>query len=341
MAGLGSVGRELCRLLLDKSSELTETYGCTLLLTGISTRSRGTLINKCGLDIKKVLGMDERLGRFDAQDENFCGCDVRGMIDACGADLFMELTTLSIKDGEPATSYIERAFNRGMHVITANKGPIAWHFDRLAAAAEAAEREFLYETTVMDGTPLFNMAGEALHGNRINRIRGVLNSTSNFVLGKVESGSSYDDALRTAQMKLIAERDPSLDIDGWDGAAKICALANVLMNAGATPDMVNVTSSRGVRREDIEEARRRGLRIKYICEAIKDEAAGTTQMSVRLRLIDPSDILANVNGTSSAVTLYTDLAGEITIVQSNPEILQTAYGVYSDIITLIRKTANR
>ena len=339
MAGFGNVGRELCGLLLDKSSELTETYGCNLLLTGVSTRSKGTLVNPEGLDMEKILVMDERFGRFDAQNKDFCSCEVNGMIDTCGADLFMELTTLSIKDGEPATSYIERALNRGMHVITANKGPIAWNFNKLAAAAEAAEREFLYETTVMDGTPLFNMVGETLRGNRINRIRGVLNSTSNFILGRIANGSSYDDALRTAQMKHIAEKDPSLDIDGWDGAAKICALANVLMNAGTTPDMVNVTSSRGVRREDIEEAGRKGLRIKYVCEAIKDETAGTTQMSVRLRRLEPSDVLANVNGTSSAVTLYTDLAGEITIVQSNPEILQTAYGVYSDIITLIRRTA--
>jgi homoserine dehydrogenase len=336
VAGFGNVGKEFCRLLVGKRRELRSEYGCDISLTGVSTRSKGTLMDTEGIEIEEILSMDERLGRFDPNDKRFSDRDVFEMIEKSGADAFIELTTLSIKDGQPATSYIEYAFDHGMHVITANKGPEAWHFERLSRKAESAGKLFLYETAVMDGTPVFNMAKHGLQGNRILKLRGILNGTTNFLLEQLEIGRSYEEAICEAQRMQLTEADPSMDVDGWDGAAKICALANILMSAGVTPDMVRVESIRDVTRQDIEKAGEKCQRIKYVCEAVRNVQNNTVETTVSPQRLSLGDILANVNGTSAALTLHTDLAGEISIVQSNPEILQTAYGVYSDLITLIR-----
>lgn len=336
MVGFGNVGIRFTELLIEKEAQLREEYGCSVRLTGVCTRSKGTLINHDGIDLKDLLGMNERLGRFDPESENFVDCDTSEMITSSGADLMIELSTISIEDGQPATGYIERALNAGMHVITANKGPEAWHFRRITELADKVDRQFLYETIVMDGTPVFNLVKDTLHGNRILGIKGILNGTTNFVLDQLEKGTPYEDAIKEAQRIQLAEADPSMDVDGWDGAAKICSLANILMDAGLNPTMAKVTSIASVTPEDIRKARENNRKIKYLCLAERNETTGQVELTVEPRQVTLDDPLSNVNGTSAAITLYTDLAGEVSIVQTDPGILQTAYGVYSDLITLIK-----
>ena len=338
-AGFGNVTKRFLRLLQEKEAYLAETYGYGFSVTGVCSPSRGILVKDDGLSIDRLFEMDETHRNFAGLTEFFIPWDERGalaMIDRCKADVFIELSTLSIKDGEPATSYIERAFERGMHVVTANKGPEAWHFDRLAGKARTAGKEYLFETAVMDGTPIFNLASETLHGCEILGIKGILNGTSNFVLHQLEHGFTFDEAIREAQRLQFAEADPSMDIDGWDGAAKICAMANVLMGAGLDPMKVERKSVASVTAEDIRNAKADGSRIKYICRA-KREESGAVHLSVLPEMIPLDDAYATVNGSSAAVTLYTDLAGELTIIQTDPGILETAYGVYSDLITLMKR----
>ena len=335
MAGFGNVGVRFTRLLLEKERELREDYGCGILVTGVCTRSKGTMMNPRGLDLGALLIMNEELGRFDSEHPDFVsGCDTHGMITAAGADLFIELSTLSIGDGEPAASYIREAFANGMDVITANKGPEAWCFDELKTLAEAAGKKFLYETIVMDGAPVFNMARAGLRGNRILALRGILNSTTNFILGELEKGGNLADAVAEAQRLQFAEADPSMDIDGWDGAAKICALANILMDARLTPKDVKVKSLAGTSAADVKAAGTEGCRIKYICGARRADD-GSVELSVEPRRLPFDDPLCFVGGRSSALIFYTDLAGEIMLIERDPDILQTAYGVYSDLMTLI------
>ncbi len=336
MVGFGSVGVRFAELLLEKEKELQEEFGCRVQLTGICTRSKGALINHNGMDIRKILKMNEKSRRFDPQSKDFVVCDTSEMITRSGADLMIELSTISIEDGQPATGYIEQALRAGMHVITANKGPEAWHFRKLAELAKKVNRYFLYETIVMDGTPIFNLARETLHGNKILGIKGILNSTTNFLLEKMEKGMGYEEALKEAQRIQVAEADPSMDVDGWDGTAKICSLANILMDAGVNPKMAKVTSMGNITPEEIRRARESNRKIKYLCIAERNEITGQVELMVEPRLLPFDDPLSNVNGTSSAITLYTDLAGEISIIQTDPGILQTAYGVYSDLITLIK-----
>lgn len=333
MAGFGNVGVRFAQLLLEKKDELARDYGVEMRMTGICTRSKGALIDPNGLDIAGVLAMNEKLGRFDDASPAFRKMETAQMIAAADAELLLELTTLSIGDGEPATGYIKAAFARGMDVITANKGPEAWHFDELAALAKQLGRKYLYETIVMDGTPIFNFVKHTLRGCKIDKIRGILNGTSNFVLHAMETGSSFDEAIKEAQRMKMAEADPSMDIDGWDGTAKICSLANIVMGAKLTPKDAEVQSIAPVTTREMKEAADRGLRIKYVCTAERRD--GIVHVSVKPELLAAEDRLVQVDGASAAVTFFTDLAGELTIVQTNPTILQTAYGVYSDLLTLV------
>ncbi len=334
LAGFGAVGQRFCRLLCEKEAELADVFGCRVKITGISTPSRGTLINHNGLDMDEVFAMEAATKKFDQNHSDYVTEDTMGMIRNCRADVLCELTTLSVFDGEPAASHITEAFHNDMHVITANKGPIAVHFRKLASLADRHEKHFLYETTVMDGTPVFNMAKNGLHGCQVLGLRGIFNGTTNFLLGEISQGVEFDEAVKEAQRRQIAEADPSMDVDGLDGAAKLCALANVLMGTEVRPVEVDVTSLRSVSAEDIKTAAQSGHKIKYICTAKKEEGKPILY-SVQPERIEKEDPLYSVDGTSAAVTLYTDLAGEMTVIQTEPTLLQTAYGVYSDLLTLV------
>lgn len=334
MAGFGNVGRRFAQLMLEKSGELKMLHDVDIRLAGVATRSRGTLFHEDGIEWAELLEMERLLGRFDENHPSFCERSPIELIEVSNADVFIELTTLSIHDGQPAAGYIERAFECGMDVVSANKGPEAWHYDRLNNLAAALGRKFLFETIVMDGTPVFNLVRENLRGNKILGMRGILNSTTNFILQQLERGMNYGQAIGEAQRMQLAEADPSMDVDGWDGAAKICALSNILMDARMTPRDVEVQGISHIAFADIEAARKQNAKIKYLCTA-RTDASGNLKLQVRPELLPPDDPLFNVNGTSAALTLYTDLAGEISIVQTNPGILQTAYGVYSDLLTLV------
>ena len=178
------------------------------------------------------------------------------------------------------------------------------------------------------------MARGCLRGCEITAIRGIINTTTNFILGEIERGGTYEEAVAEAQRRQFAEADPSMDVDGWDGAAKICALANVLMNAHATPNDVKVRSLREVTPREIKAARERNCRVKYICSAERAED-GALSLSVAPALVPMDDPACLVNGTSNIITIRTDMMGELSLIEKDPEIKQTAYGVYSDLLEII------
>lgn len=333
LLGFGAVGRTFAELLAPRLAELEAVYGARVLLTGVFTPSRGALVDPAGLALPEVLEAAGEVDGFGGHPAYRPGLDALGTLEASAADVLIELSPLSVYDGQPAISYIEWALTHGIHVITANKGPEAHAYRRLRALADAGGLEYLHETAVMDGTPVFNLVERTLPGCEVVAIRGVLNSTTNFVLAELERGGTQEDAIRAAQAAGFAEADPSLDLDGWDGAAKITALANVLMGADLRPQDVDRVPLR-VSAPDLAAARGRGATVKYVCTATRGED-GTLRLRVAPEEVPLSDPFALVSGTSSIITLVTDLAGPVTITQTDPGIEQTAYGVYSDLLSLL------
>lgn len=335
MIGFGNAGMEFCRLILQKQNELIDIYDYKLLVTDIVTKSKGMLRNNNGIDLERALGEVSSTGRFSSDNPDiFEGDSIANIMSSC-SDAVLEMSTLSIKDGQPAIRHIEAALASGKHVITANKGPIAWAYKRLKAEADSKGLQLLYETTVMDGTPVFNLVKETLPGCRVLGFKGILNSTTNFILEEMEAGRSFEEALKEAQLRGFAEAEPSMDIDGWDAAAKTAAIVNAIMGGELNPFSVERKGISGITLEEIQTARKAGKKIKLLCEGWQDN--GLIRGLVAPTLFDDKDIYANIDSTSSIISIQTDLMGEICIVERKPEIQQTAYGIYSDTLTLIKR----
>lgn len=338
LIGFGNVGKEFCQILIDKQQEWEEFFGCSFPVTAIVTFSRGALLNPEGIDLQQALLDIETTGCFDNSNLDLSRINGMDAVQLECVDLVIEITTLNIKNGLPAADHVKAALLAGKHVITANKGPVAFHYRNLQDLAEKQKRFFLFEGSVMDCAPVFNLVRETLPGCRVKSFRGILNSTTNYILCEMENGLSFEEALLTAQKMGWAEADPTMDIEGWDAAAKTSALLNVFSDAGITPHEVERTGISLISEVDIEAARREGKVIKLVCEG-GIATNGKIYGRVTPTAIDLTDSLAGTGGTTSTLQLMTDLAGIITITIEDPKIGETAYALVSDLLTVCKKTS--
>ena len=335
VTGFGSASQAFCRMLLQQRHALLKDHHTEVRITGIAGRSKGSLLDPAGINLVRAMEEVTSLGAFSKDNPQYTTEDTRQIIKAAQADVLLELTTLSIDDGQPAIRHIETALSLGMHVITANKGPIAWDYKRLKELATAQDRLLLHETVVMDGAPVFSLTKETLPGCQVLSFKGILNSTTNFILEEMENEGSYEEAIKEAQRRGFAEADPSLDVDGWDAAAKTSALLNTLMNAQVTPPDIERTGISHITPEEIKKAQDQGFKIKLLCEGWFD--SGQAVGRVHPVWIRTNDLFSTIDATTSILCLQTDLMGEICVVERHPEIEQTAYGIFSDLLTLLRK----
>jgi homoserine dehydrogenase len=333
--GFGNVGKSFAKLLIEKEREISEKFNLNVSVVAISTKSKGCLVNENGIDLNEILNELETLNHFDENRSDYKLISSIEVAEKVDYDILFELTPLNIFSGQPAIDHISAALNRRKHAVSANKGPIAWAFEQLRDLAEKNNVLFYYETTVMDGTPVFNLVDETLKLCKVTKIIGILNSTTNFILEEIANGNSYDEAIVEGKRRGFVEEDPSMDIEGWDAAAKTAALLNVLMGANITPYDVDRKGIEDITYEQIKEAKKRGNVIKLICYGgIED---GKVIARVRPEEINRSSILSNINGTTSIVSITTDLMGTVSIVEHEPEIEQTAYGVFSDLVRVLSK----
>jgi len=202
-------------------------------------------------------------------------------------------------------------------------------YRELSALAEEKNRKFLFESTVMDGVPIFSLFPLGLPATELRGFHGVLNSTTNVVLTEIEKGRTFADAVQRAQALGIAETDPTADLDGWDAAVKVTALAIVLMGADVKLEQVKRTGIRELSEEKIRAVRAAGMRYKLVCRA--ERKGDSVQCCVQPELLLASDALAGLEGTSSAIRFDLDMFG-LSIVEHNPGIEATAYGLLADLV---------
>ena len=332
--GFGNVGRAFARLLLRKAPTLASDYDLTCAVVGVMTARHGGAIDSAGVDLHKALDVYESGASLDELSVVAPPEDGVLFTHTCSADVLVELTPLNPHDGEPAITHVRTALERGMHVVSANKGPLAFAYHELRELAKSQGRAFLFESTVMDGTPVFGAARAGLPAARVLGFRGVLNSTTNYILTRMEAGASFDEAVRAAQAMGIAETDPSADIDGWDASVKTVVLANVLLAADMRPADVDRSGIRGMTQQELQAARACGRRIKLVCRAErKDKEIVARVAPEEVSLDDP---LASLSGTSSMLTVQTDTLKGFSLIGFEPEPAQTAYGLLADIINLAR-----
>jgi homoserine dehydrogenase len=352
LVGFGHVGREFARLLMDRSVRLRGEHGLSWRVIGIATRRHGTAFDAKGLDLVRALKLAE-LGTSLAELSQPDGGRVLAP-EATGLELIrhatgetrrrrlqelvvVETTVLDIDRGQPALDHVTAALRGGAHVVTANKGPVAFAYRELESVAAMARRRFLFEGAVMDGIPIFNLVRETLPAADITGFRGVVNSTTNYILTAMEAGRSFDEALAEMQAAGIAEADPSFDIDGWDAAAKTAALINVLMRGSATPHTVTRSGIRGTTREQVQGAVARGRRLRLVARGERRDGAVTGR--VGLEELDASDPLAGLTGMQNLLVIGTDMLGEIGIHQLDGGLRQTAYALLGDLVAVARSAA--
>lgn len=279
-------------------------------------RRRGHVVNP-GPGIVEEARSGRLLGRRIDVDE------VPRLIEESDADIVCEFTDLNIRDrGEPAFTYLSTAIRSGKHVITTNKGPIAFHYDELMELSRKYNRLVRFKGTVMAGTPSFNIL-DLLPGASVNYFMGILNGTTNFILTRMYEGVGFDEALRMAQERGYAEADPSLDIDGWDAALKAVIISRVFGWRHRLEDM----EVRGIRNIDIKAFGDRV--VKLIAFANRDTAY------VKPVPLDRGDVLAHVNENLNALRINTDTLGDVTIIGPGAGPLETAQAVLTDLMYII------
>jgi homoserine dehydrogenase len=324
--GFGNVGRALLRLLISKETELRRKYDVRWRLTGVASRRIGWVANPDGLKPIAVLG-----GFFPSAPNT--SRNVREWLEQGKADVLFEATSLVAPTGQPAIDHLTAALESGAHAITANKGPIVHAYKELTTLAKEKKRHFLFESTVMDGVPIFSLFPQGLPATELHGFVGVLNSTTNVVLTEVERGRSFEEAVKRAQAMGIAETDPSQDLDGWDSAVKVAALATVLMGAPTKIDTVQRTGIRELSEEKIRSVRGAGMRYKLVCRAERRGDGVYCRVAPELLLL--SDPMAGLEGTSSAIRFDLDVFG-LSMVEHNPGVDATAYGLLADFLRAVQ-----
>lgn len=330
LVGFGNVGRTLAEILRDRG-RYPGLAGLDVALVGITTGSHGALFEERGIDPARALAA------YAAGNLGGSGADPRAATFAAvrelDYDVLVELSPLAVQTrGEPAIAHARTALARGRHVVTANKGPVAWAYRELAALAAANACAFLHEAAVMDGAPVFNLARHCLAGNVIVRLDGVLNSTTNTVLGMIERGATFAEGVAEAQRIGVAEADPSLDLEGWDAAVKLAALANAVMGARLAPEDVARQSLRAVDEAWVRGAPARGARVKMVATLERD--GDTALGSVAAQELPAAHPFARTDGAGSVLRIATDLMGTIVVAEEAPDLKTTAYGVIADLLEI-------
>ena len=333
LLGYGNVARSFLSLLASRQNWFEHTLHLTPYIAGIGTRRQGFYVFPDGVPLQVLMQQSDPFAWFRLYGQ--CMTTVEQFITAVPSipsSTLLELTTLQPQDGEPALTHVRTALQAGMNVITANKGPVAYAQHELLVLARQQHRQFRFESTVMDGFPLLNLKQYTLQAAGIAAFRALLNTTSSLVLSLVEQGKSLDEAIQYAQQLGIAEADPSYDLDGWDAAMKTTILANTLLEGNIKPHMVIREGIRSISLDDIRNAAQAGTPIRLVGEAKRIQ--DSIHASVHPQKIHPDDILHIAKGTTSVISLETEAMGTMSFVEHEPEVIQTAYGVLSDLITI-------
>ena len=326
LVGFGTVGQGLAELLLEED-RLPD--GLDVRVVGIADQLKGSLHNPAGIDLGEALAQVRDGMNLDELSDRFDG-DALALIATSYASMIVEATYTDIETGEPATSHIRAALEKGMHVTTSNKGPLALNYRELAAVAERHNVRLLFEGTVMSGTPVLNLLRETLAGSGVREIRGILNGTTNYILSEMEGGLDYATALTQAQDLGYAEAVPDADVLGHDALAKVTILANTVFGAEARPHDFPCLGITEITPSAISAAAENGRRYKLIGRVWRD--GKTVRGSVAPEEVEMSHPLAGIMGATNALTITTEALGDVTIVGPGAGRRETGYSALIDIL---------
>jgi len=335
LIGFGHVGQAFARLLLKKSAELENLYGLRFLVTGIATARHGTAVSSGGILLTRALEQVARGLPLGPLSEQPTPGSIEDYIYSSNAEILIESIPVNHFTGQPALNYLKAGLNKGMHVITANKGPVAHGYHELTALAARSGKRFLFESAVMDGAPIFSLFRAGMPAVEVRGFTGILNSCTNFILCEMEAGATLEEAVVKAASIGLTETDALNDLQGWDAAIKIAALVNVIMGIPLKPQAVERAELTDITPEMIQEAASAGERWKLVCTA-RRQGNQLLEASIKPVRVGPGSRLYTINGSSSYIEFETDMLPGLGIVESDPGPETTAYGLLADLINAVR-----
>ncbi|MAS12943.1 MAG: homoserine dehydrogenase [Nitratireductor sp.] len=313
IAGLGTVGASVVRCMTDKEAELTRQCGRTMALTAVSARDRNR-------DRGIVLGNAQW---FDDPVELASSAEI---------DVFVELIG---GDSGAAFDAVKAALEAGRHVVTANKALLSKHGVALAAIAEEKGVLLNYEAAVAGGIPVIKTMREALAGNEVSRVFGIMNGTANYILTRMEEeGLSFEDCLSEAQRLGYAEADPTFDIEGHDTAHKLSILTSLAFGCRISADDIYMEGISNISQADIRAASELGYRIKLLGVAVKTESG--IEQRVHPTMVPTHSVIAQVHGVTNAVAIETDVLGELLLSGPGAGGNATASAVIGDMADIAK-----
>lgn len=330
--GFGNVAQGLTQILHEHKETYAKKYGVHFLITAIADPIKGNAFNPDGLLPASLLEAVQKPGALKNLPGGQPEWDAMEMIQSSPSDVVVEMSYTNLQTGEPSTTYIAEALRRKKHVITTNKGPIALHYDQLASIAHLHGMHIGLEGTVMSGTPVIRVGRELLNGAGISRIQGILNGTTNYILTRMESGSSYADALAEAQAQGFAEADPTGDVEGYDAAAKVAILSRLVLGVTVPYTSIEREGISGLTKQDVASAKARGMRWKLV--GTIDKQGGTVHARVRPECLPEDHPLAQVKGVTNALVYTTDYLNEVTLVGPGAGRMQTGYAIIQDLFCI-------
>ncbi len=339
LIGFGGVNRTLADLIARHDDAYWAGLGFRLRIVAVSDLKLGSVISANGIEARTLTETRLGTGGLGELSGGSAEAQAEHVIRTAPADIVVEATYTNPVDGTPAVSHCRAALESGRHVVTCNKGPVAHASSLLHELAWRQRVRFEFEGAVMSGTPLIRLARHALAGAQIHRFEGVLNGTTNFMLGRMEQGHDFASALAEAQALGYAEADPAADVEGHDVRLKVAILANELLGARLRPDDVECVGIRGLSAADVTGALAQGQRYKLVGSASRDEH-GHVRAQVTPRALAAGHPLAGVHGAMNAASLHTRLLGPVTITGPGAGLTETAFALLSDIIEIHRSQAS-
>ncbi|HSB56417.1 MAG TPA: homoserine dehydrogenase [Nitrosopumilaceae archaeon] len=325
LCGFGVVGQNFAKLLLSRSEDLYAKHGLKPRIVGVFD-SKGSAASSAGLDLNRLLEMKKKYGSIKKYHNKEKDANGLEMISGLEAEVLIETTTSNYKDAEPGMSHIVNAMKNGLHVITVNKGPLALAFPSLMELATYNQVLLRFSGTVGGGTPILDYAKNSLRGERIVSFEGILNGTTNYILTNMANGMTFKAALADAKKKGYVEADPSLDIDGFDAAAKLVILANWIMDMKVTIKDIERKGISGVTTADIKKASVRKCAVKLIASCDRKLVVGPKEI--------PLDDPLCVNGTLNAITFNSEHSGQQTIIGRGAGGMETASSILRDLLDI-------
>lgn len=338
LIGLGNVGRNLLRIFEMKWDRLRAEYGLDFRVV-CAADSSGCAVDAAGFDVAALRRHKERGGRVRDLPGFLPGRTPAEVLAELPCEIVFESSPVNLADGEPGLGVARTALRRGIPVVLANKAPLVLAFGELHDLAAATGAGLGYSATVCGALPVINIGRRDLIAADVLRLRGIFNSTSNFILGEMATGRSFAAALAEAQRRGIAETDPTLDVEGWDTANKLVIIANSFLGVRVTLADVHVEGITRVTTEQLqaELAARNTLKLLATAERTENGYA----LAVRPTVLEQDEFLGSCDGWEMGIELQSDLYGRMYYKIWEREPLPTAAAMLRDAVNLLHNGSRR